>query len=63
MTEVSQEKAKHKYPHFSLSWAEIEVQTSLKPLLDEVRISRHLTKTAIPGVKKGDEVREKRGRG
>lgn len=57
------EKAKHMYPHSSLSWAEIEVQASLKPLLDKVRISRHLTKTAISGVKKGDEVREKRGRG
>ena len=54
------EKAKHMYPHFSLSWAEIEVQASLKPLLDKVRISRHLTKTAISGVKKGDEVRESR---
>ena len=57
------EKAKHMYPHFSLSWAEIEVQASLKPLLDKVRISRHLTKTAISGVKKGDEVRVSRGRG
>ena len=62
MTEVSQEKAKHMYPHFSLSWAEIEVQTSLKPLLDKVWISRHLTKTAIPEVKKGDEVGERKRR-
>lgn len=57
------ERAKHMYPHSSLSWAEIEVQASLKPLLDKVRISRHLTKTAISGIKKGGEVREKRGRG
>lgn len=41
-------KVKHVYPHFSLSWAEIEVQTSLKPLLDKVWVSRHLTKAAIP---------------
>ena len=56
------EKAKHMYSHFSLSWAEIEVQASLKLLLDKVRISRHLTKTAISGVKKGDEERVERKR-
>ena len=45
--ESKNENGRHEgiYSHFSLSWTEVEVQTSLKPLLYKVRVGRHLTKT------------------
>ena len=38
----------HTHPHLSLSWAEVKIQTALKPLLDEPGVTWHLAKAVVP---------------